>query len=66
MLASNAGGMRGGNIFGKSKATLFNKETAVPVRFDDVAGLPEAKQVAIRNKNRCFDDDDFIFLHAGD
>lgn len=42
---SGSGGGGGGNIFqvGKSKATLFNKENAVKVRFADVAGLDEAK-----------------------
>lgn len=36
----------GGQIFniGKSKATLFDKETGVKVTFDDVAGLEEAKE----------------------
>ncbi|WP_430814177.1 ATP-dependent zinc metalloprotease FtsH [Carboxylicivirga sp. RSCT41] len=35
-----------GNIFnvGKSKATMFDKESAISVNFKDVAGLVEAKQ----------------------
>ncbi|MXV49823.1 ATP-dependent zinc metalloprotease FtsH [Pedobacter sp. HMF7647] len=41
-----AGGGAGGQIFsiGKSKATLFDKESQVNVTFNDVAGLEEAKQ----------------------
>ncbi len=43
-----AGGMGGGGsqIFniGKSKATLFDRDTNVNVTFDDVAGLEEAKE----------------------
>lgn len=40
------GGGGGGQIFniGKSKATLFDKETQISITFDDVAGLEEAKQ----------------------
>lgn len=39
------GGGGGGQIFniGKSKATLFDKDTSVSVTFNDVAGLEEAK-----------------------
>lgn len=42
----SGGGGPGGQIFniGKSKATLFDKETQVSVTFNDVAGLEEAKQ----------------------
>jgi cell division protease FtsH len=45
MGGGSAGGA-GGQIFniGKSKATLFDKETQVTVTFNDVAGLEEAKQ----------------------
>jgi AFG3 family protein len=41
-----SGGGPGGQIFniGKSKATLFDKESQVNVTFNDVAGLEEAKQ----------------------
>ncbi|MFT6850228.1 MAG: AFG3 family protein [Sphingobacteriales bacterium] len=40
-----AGGGPGGQIFniGKSKATLFDKDTQVNITFNDVAGLEEAK-----------------------
>ncbi|RYG09109.1 MAG: ATP-dependent metallopeptidase FtsH/Yme1/Tma family protein, partial [Chitinophagaceae bacterium] len=40
------GGGAGGQIFsiGKSKATLFDKESQVSITFNDVAGLEEAKQ----------------------
>lgn len=40
------GGGAGGGIFGigKSKAKLFNKDTAVRVKFADVAGMDEAKE----------------------
>ncbi|MEC3880022.1 ATP-dependent zinc metalloprotease FtsH [Parapedobacter sp. 10938] len=40
------GGGPGGQIFniGKSKATLFDKESQVAITFSDVAGLEEAKQ----------------------
>lgn len=40
------GGGAGGQIFsiGKSKATLFDKESQVNITFNDVAGLEEAKQ----------------------
>jgi cell division protease FtsH len=39
------GGGGGGQIFniGKSKATLFDKDTSVSITFNDVAGLEEAK-----------------------
>lgn len=42
----NTMGGAGGQIFniGKSKATLFDKDMAVNVTFDDVAGLEEAKE----------------------
>ena len=42
----SGGGGPGGQIFniGKSKATLFDKESQVNVTFNDVAGLEEAKQ----------------------
>ncbi|AOM76594.1 ATP-dependent zinc metalloprotease FtsH [Pedobacter steynii] len=44
-MGGGAGG-GGGQIFniGKSKATLFDKESQVNVTFNDVAGLEEAKQ----------------------
>lgn len=44
-MGGGAGG-GGGQIFniGKSKATLFDKESQVSVTFSDVAGLEEAKQ----------------------
>jgi len=40
------GGMGGGQIFniGRSKASLFDKENKIPITFNDVAGLEEAKQ----------------------
>ena len=43
---SSGGGGPGGQIFniGKSKATLFDKDTKVNVTFADVAGLDEAKE----------------------
>ncbi|KZV83808.1 ATP-dependent metallopeptidase Hfl [Exidia glandulosa HHB12029] len=43
---SASGGSSGGGIFsiGKSKAKMFNKETQVQVKFDDVAGMDEAKE----------------------
>lgn len=43
---SGAGGGPGAQIFniGKSKATLFDKDTKVNVTFEDVAGLDEAKE----------------------
>ena len=43
---SSSGGGPGGQIFniGKSKATLFDKNTKVSVTFADVAGLDEAKE----------------------
>lgn len=39
------GGGGGGGVFGfgKSKAKMFNQDTAVRVKFDDVAGMDEAK-----------------------
>ena len=42
---SGGGGGPGGQIFniGKSKATLFDKESQVSITFNDVAGLEEAK-----------------------
>jgi ATP-dependent metalloprotease FtsH len=42
---SRGGGGGGGQIFniGKSKATLFDKDTMVNINFNDVAGLEEAK-----------------------
>ncbi|MGE6218573.1 ATP-dependent zinc metalloprotease FtsH [Nubsella zeaxanthinifaciens] len=42
---SGGGGGGGGQIFniGKSKATLFDKESQVNITFNDVAGLEEAK-----------------------
>jgi len=45
-MGGGAGGGGGGQIFniGKSKATLFDKESQVSVTFNDVAGLEEAKQ----------------------
>ncbi|HAG16833.1 MAG TPA: cell division protein FtsH [Bacteroidales bacterium] len=45
MRMMNRGGAGGGQIFniGKSKAQLFDKESAVSVTFKDVAGLQEAK-----------------------
>lgn len=44
-MGGGAGGGGGGQIFniGKSKATLFDKESQVNVTFNDVAGLEEAK-----------------------
>lgn len=43
---SGGGSGPGGQIFniGKSKATLFDKESQVSITFSDVAGLEEAKQ----------------------
>ena len=45
MRLMNRGGGGGGQIFniGKSKATLFDKDTMVNITFNDVAGLEEAK-----------------------
>jgi len=45
-MGSGGGGGAGGQIFniGKSKATLFDKESQVNITFSDVAGLEEAKQ----------------------
>ncbi len=44
-MTGGSGGGPGGQIFniGKSKATLFDKESQVSVTFNDVAGLEEAK-----------------------
>lgn len=44
--ASGGMGGAGGQIFniGKSKASLYDKDTKVSVTFDDVAGLDEAKE----------------------
>ena len=55
MRRSGAGGMGGGGgggIFGvgKSKAKMFNKDEAVSVRFKDVAGMDEAKEVSTSMK----------------
>ncbi len=46
MRRMGGGGGGGGQIFsiGKSKATLFDKESQVNITFNDVAGLEEAKQ----------------------
>lgn len=46
---SGGGGGPGGQIFniGKSKATLFDKNTKVNVTFADVAGLDEAKEEVV-------------------
>ena len=46
MMRRMSGGGGGGQIFniGKSKATLFDKESQVSITFNDVAGLEEAKQ----------------------
>lgn len=46
MRRMGAGGGPGGQIFniGKSKATLFDRDTSVKVTFDDVAGLEGAKE----------------------
>ena len=45
MRRMGGGGAGGGQIFniGKSKATLFDKDTQVNITFDNVAGLDEAK-----------------------
>lgn len=45
-MGGGSGGGAGGQIFniGKSKATLFDKESQVSITFNDVAGLEEAKQ----------------------
>jgi AFG3 family protein len=45
VMARRMGGGGGGQIFniGKSRATLFDKDTHVNVTFNDVAGLEEAK-----------------------
>lgn len=44
---AGAGGGAGGGIFGvgKSKAKMFNQETDISMRFKDVAGMDEAKEV---------------------
>lgn len=49
MRSMNKGGPGGGQIFnfGKSKAQLFDKNTAVSVSFKDVAGLEGAKEEII-------------------
>ncbi len=46
MSGGGAGGGPGSQIFniGKSRATLFDKDTKVNINFSDVAGLEEAKQ----------------------
>ena len=46
MMRRMSGSGGGGQIFniGKSKATLFDKESQVSITFNDVAGLEEAKQ----------------------
>ena len=46
---TNQGGGGGGGVFnvGKAKAQLFDKDGAVKVTFDDVAGLSEAKQEVV-------------------
>ncbi|MGD1846153.1 MAG: ATP-dependent zinc metalloprotease FtsH [Salibacteraceae bacterium] len=46
MRRMGAGGGPGGQIFniGKSRATLFDRDTSVKVTFDDVAGLEGAKE----------------------
>ena len=45
-MSSGGAGGGGGGVFnvGKSKAQLFDKESAIKVTFKDVAGLSEAKQ----------------------
>lgn len=46
-LSRKAGGSAGGGGvlgFGKSRAKMFNQDTAVKVKFKDVAGMDEAKQ----------------------
>ena len=45
-MSGNTGGGAGGQIFniGKSKASLFDKESKVKLSFKDVAGLEEAKE----------------------
>ncbi len=45
-MSSQGGGGGAGNIFnvGKSKARMFDKESAINITFQDVAGLAEAKQ----------------------
>lgn len=42
--AASGGGGPGGMNFGKSTAKLFNQETDVKVKFNDVAGADEAKE----------------------
>ncbi len=42
--SSGAGGQSGIFGIGKSRAKMFNQETAVKVKFKDVAGMDEAKQ----------------------
>lgn len=45
-ISRRGAGSSGGGIFsiGKSRAKLFNKDTAVKVKFKDVAGMDEAKE----------------------
>ena len=45
-MSGGGGAGGGGQIFniGKSRATLFDKESQVAITFNDVAGLEEAKQ----------------------
>ncbi len=52
-MGGGSGGGAGGQIFniGKSKATLFDKESQVSITFNDVAGLEEAKQGCFRFSN---------------
>jgi AFG3 family protein len=53
--AAGAGG-GGGGIFGvgKSKAKMFNKEEEVTIRFKDVAGMDEAKEVSFASNAGSF------------
>ncbi|KAJ7596923.1 ATP-dependent metallopeptidase Hfl [Mycena floridula] len=45
-MSRRGGSSAGGGIFsiGKSKAKLFDKDTQVKIKFDDVAGMDEAKE----------------------